>query len=433
VVQSLQRLEELADVESDDESEYSSDGDGHSHSSKGSKGSKMISVSATADAIVLAGEGAGSIRDLKRWVAHRHGVDLSDVSVKFSLLAPSSVVDDDGDDDDGGDDDDDDGGDYGSGGEVGNANIADAAKDASEEKLASSATDQLFAMLPQLSSTSSPAEVATPLAGNMSGYLIKQGGKHKSWKKRWFTIVDDCLYYFEAHTSKRPIGIVPLENLKIQALPGFAEQKHCFEFVSNAKYGGTVKGTKLNTAGQLVQGHHASYKMAAESPEVMEMWIEAIRVAMSPAARVSRANARASTGVGYGLMNVVDSASSELRSVPTRGQYCLTVEGVHATGTKWTGSDFSGHEGVLGRSVLSIGPNIVIDFTVGGAVHRSSSWVGDVVGSTVSAHEYVCPIVGSGGDVAQRTVTLGAVLVHAADGDAEALAAAGARLVIALP
>jgi len=30
------------------------------------------------------------------------------------------------------------------------------------------------------------------------GWLVKEGGKHKNWKKRWFILTDNCLYYFKS-------------------------------------------------------------------------------------------------------------------------------------------------------------------------------------------------------------------------------------------
>lgn len=114
-----------------------------------------------------------------------------------------------------------------------------------------------------------------------SGYLTKEGGKTKNWKKRWFTLVNGCLYYFENEGAKTPKGIVPLENLKVDALEGFKAKKNCFELTSNME-GGTVKGAKTNSKGQFVQARHASYKIAADTPEVMDEWIKCIRAAMSP-------------------------------------------------------------------------------------------------------------------------------------------------------
>lgn len=49
------------------------------------------------------------------------------------------------------------------------------------------------------------------------GWLWKQGGRYKSWKRRWFILNDNCLYYFEYTTDKEPRGIIPLENILVSA------------------------------------------------------------------------------------------------------------------------------------------------------------------------------------------------------------------------
>ena len=43
------------------------------------------------------------------------------------------------------------------------------------------------------------------------GWLWKQGGRVKSWKRRWFILNDNCLYYFEFTT-----GITKFQNWGLQ-------------------------------------------------------------------------------------------------------------------------------------------------------------------------------------------------------------------------
>lgn len=54
--------------------------------------------------------------------------------------------------------------------------------------------------------------------------ILLTGGKHKSWRKRWFVLTDNCLYYFKSPSDKEPRGIIPLENLEV---------RECFEAKRN--------------------------------------------------------------------------------------------------------------------------------------------------------------------------------------------------------
>lgn len=61
------------------------------------------------------------------------------------------------------------------------------------------------------------------------GWLLKLGGRVKTWKRRWFILTDNCLYYFEYTTDKEPRGIIPLENLSIREVddPGNQTASSC--------------------------------------------------------------------------------------------------------------------------------------------------------------------------------------------------------------
>lgn len=63
------------------------------------------------------------------------------------------------------------------------------------------------------------------------GWLWKQGGRYKSWKRRWFILNDNCLYYFEYTTDKEPRGIIPLENISVILL--FSNSNILFYYYSS--------------------------------------------------------------------------------------------------------------------------------------------------------------------------------------------------------
>lgn len=64
------------------------------------------------------------------------------------------------------------------------------------------------------------------------GWLWKQGGRYKSWKRRWFILNDNCLYYFEYTTDKEPRGIIPLENISIRECQD-RQKQFCFELYAS--------------------------------------------------------------------------------------------------------------------------------------------------------------------------------------------------------
>eukprot|EP01111_Echinosteliopsis_oligospora_P000746 TRINITY_DN1087_c0_g2_i3.p1 TRINITY_DN1087_c0_g2~~TRINITY_DN1087_c0_g2_i3.p1 ORF type:complete len:490 (+),score=171.89 TRINITY_DN1087_c0_g2_i3:318-1787(+) len=54
------------------------------------------------------------------------------------------------------------------------------------------------------------------------GELKKQGHVVKNWKKRWFRIQNDMLFYFKDKADERPVGVVPLRLCRVSSakLPG---------------------------------------------------------------------------------------------------------------------------------------------------------------------------------------------------------------------
>ncbi|XP_035261595.1 cytohesin-1-like isoform X2 [Anguilla anguilla] len=113
------------------------------------------------------------------------------------------------------------------------------------------------------------------------GWLLKLGGgRVKTWKRRWFILTDNCLYYFEYTTDKEPRGIIPLENLSIRQVED-SKKPHCFElFIPDSK-DRVIKACKTEADGRMVQGNHTFYRISAPTAEEMEEWINSIRAAIS--------------------------------------------------------------------------------------------------------------------------------------------------------
>ncbi|XP_003965052.1 cytohesin-4-like isoform X1 [Takifugu rubripes] len=110
------------------------------------------------------------------------------------------------------------------------------------------------------------------------GWLLKMGGRVKTWKRRWFILTDSCLYYFEYTTDQDPIGIIPLENLCVRKLQDSSKQ-YCLELYNPT--GQKIKACKMEGRGGVVQGKHQSYTLSAASEDERDSWIHAISASVT--------------------------------------------------------------------------------------------------------------------------------------------------------
>ncbi|XP_011173194.1 cytohesin-1 isoform X3 [Solenopsis invicta] len=111
------------------------------------------------------------------------------------------------------------------------------------------------------------------------GWLWKQaGGRYKSWKRRWFILNDNCLYYFEYTTDKEPRGIIPLENIQVREIQD-RHKPHCFElYAAGSEF---IKACKTDSEGKVVEGKHTVYRMSAATDEEKDDWIKCVRQSIS--------------------------------------------------------------------------------------------------------------------------------------------------------
>nr|XP_014350586.1 PREDICTED: cytohesin-3-like [Latimeria chalumnae] len=112
------------------------------------------------------------------------------------------------------------------------------------------------------------------------GWLMKLGGRVKTWKRRWFILTDNCLYYFEYTADKEPRGIIPLENLSVRVIDEPRKQ-NCFELYNPNSRGQKIKACKTDTDGRVVEGKHQSYKICASSIEERDLWINSIMASIT--------------------------------------------------------------------------------------------------------------------------------------------------------
>ncbi|XP_075385349.1 pleckstrin homology domain-containing family A member 6 isoform X1 [Tenrec ecaudatus] len=97
-----------------------------------------------------------------------------------------------------------------------------------------------------------------------AGWLFKQASSGvRQWNKRWFVLVDRCLFYYKDEKEESTLGSIPLLSFRVAAVQPSdnISRKHTFK----AEHAGV-----------------RTYFFSAESPEEQEAWIQA----MGEAARV---------------------------------------------------------------------------------------------------------------------------------------------------
>jgi len=139
------------------------------------------------------------------------------------------------------------------------------------------------------------------------GWLTKQGGRIKTWKRRWFILNDTGLYYFKKPQDTEPCGIIMLDNVEIVRYPskkngfllryssevgespdssssgasgagstdGMTRSGSQAAMTSNKNLPTKLKGCKMD-GGSMTQSHHKVYVFCAESASEMEAWVTAI-------------------------------------------------------------------------------------------------------------------------------------------------------------
>eukprot|EP01091_Cochliopodium_minus_P012932 TRINITY_DN403_c0_g1_i1.p1 TRINITY_DN403_c0_g1~~TRINITY_DN403_c0_g1_i1.p1 ORF type:complete len:492 (-),score=158.80 TRINITY_DN403_c0_g1_i1:87-1562(-) len=84
------------------------------------------------------------------------------------------------------------------------------------------------------------------------GWLVKEGGIHKNWKKRWFVLKDGAITYFDSKNSDKKLGTVPLKRSKFYHIEDYQGKKYCFAIQLDVRYQeGRIYRFCANTEGEM--------------------------------------------------------------------------------------------------------------------------------------------------------------------------------------
>ncbi|KAI3661198.1 hypothetical protein MP638_005635 [Amoeboaphelidium occidentale] len=134
------------------------------------------------------------------------------------------------------------------------------------------------------------------------GWLMKQGGRIKTWKRRFCLLTGSCLYYFKSEITsqelngndstkrcQQPCGIIPLENLSVAPIephevPGGSsgsKRRYYFKLYTVEDDKCKIKAAKTSSDGKIVQGKHSEYVFSTETEGERLDWIHSIEGQMA--------------------------------------------------------------------------------------------------------------------------------------------------------
>ncbi|XP_066187892.1 pleckstrin homology domain-containing family A member 4 [Sylvia atricapilla] len=100
----------------------------------------------------------------------------------------------------------------------------------------------------------------------MQGWLHKQDSSGlRLWKRRWFVLVDLCLYYYRDSSEQQVRGGLPLPGYEIRVLPPAPRAPRTPQFLFTAEHPGM-----------------RTYCLGAETAEELHAWVCALRRGASP-------------------------------------------------------------------------------------------------------------------------------------------------------
>ena len=90
--------------------------------------------------------------------------------------------------------------------------------------------DFMFARSPEPSSLASNTELTQSSGPTrpFMGWMIKQGGFIKNWKRRWFVLSNTTLKYFKNATNTSPLGVISLSNVSAEPVDAIDSPEHYY-------------------------------------------------------------------------------------------------------------------------------------------------------------------------------------------------------------
>jgi RAC serine/threonine-protein kinase len=137
------------------------------------------------------------------------------------------------------------------------------------------------------------------------GWLTKEGGTIKNWKKRWCILQDNKITYYEKKGGKQR-GYIPLRVMeKVQPL-NYKKKKNCFE----------------------IQTPDRNYHMFSSSQEVMQNWVDILNAEL---AKLHGSTSSSSLGASSSAADAAPSTSASSSSPASSSSSSASSSSSHSS------------------------------------------------------------------------------------------------------
>ncbi|KAJ6243075.1 cytohesin-4 [Anaeramoeba flamelloides] len=107
----------------------------------------------------------------------------------------------------------------------------------------------------------------------IAGFMVKQGGRIKTWKRRWFLLSYHCLYYFKKYKDKEPCGKIPLGSVDINiGKPRGKKHKYIVEIALLSDKNNTQKKKNFENKNENSIENNRTYIISADSEKAQMFW-----------------------------------------------------------------------------------------------------------------------------------------------------------------
>ena len=107
---------------------------------------------------------------------------------------------------------------------------------------------------------------------DICGWLTKAGESRLKYRRKWFMLTNNCLYYFNSKEDIDPVGFFPLEDVIAERCKDRRRQ------IQLRPVEGTyIKSAKYNSTGQLVHGMHRQLVLRANDFDDCQNWLDAFQ------------------------------------------------------------------------------------------------------------------------------------------------------------